>query len=152
MVITKVMEDAGVPVSNGLGIAIHLVNMFPSIPTDLAFHAMVHMLTGFVPEVYASKPWLKTNILDLMHTPPPHSDHMAMDVLHDEIIHNFGGVPRVATVHLLTASVAVPSEDDCLGGQKGEVGARDGTAKSPLHFSPTQHSPGRHSQTQSPSP
>ena len=97
-VVTKVMEDASAPVSNGLGIAICLVNMLPSILTDLAFHTMVPMLTSFMPEMYASKPWLKTNILDLMHTPPPHSDHMAMDVLRDKIIPNFGGVPRAATV------------------------------------------------------
>ena len=81
MVVTRIMEDAGAPASNGLGIAICLVDMLPTIPADLAFHTTVPMLTSFVLEVYASKPWLKTNILNLTHTPPPHSDHMAMDVL-----------------------------------------------------------------------
>ena len=116
--------------------------------TDLAFHSAVPILTGFVP-VYASKPWLKTNILDLMHTPPPFSNCMAMDVLCDEIIHNLGGAPRAATVHLPTATVAMPSDDDCLGGQEGEVGASDGTTKSPC----TSHTPcSLGSQTPSPSP
>ena len=110
MVVTKVMEDVGAPMSNGLGIAFCLVDMLPSIPTYLAFHAMVPMLTSFALEVYANKPWLKTNILDLMHTPPPLSDRMAMDVLQDKIIHNLGGVPRATTVHLPTATVSVPSD------------------------------------------
>ena len=81
MVVTKVMEDAGAPMSNGLGITIHLVDMLPSILANLAFHATVPMPTTFTLEVYASKLWLKTNILDLMHTLPPHSDCMAMDLL-----------------------------------------------------------------------
>ena len=86
-----------------------------------------------------------------MHTSPPHSDCMAMDVLCDEIIHNLGGAPKAATVHLPTASVAMPSVDDCLGGQAGEVSAGDGTSKSPC-TSHTPHSPCRCSQTWSPSP
>ena len=87
-VVTRVMEDAGAPVSNGLGIAIHLVDMLPTILAYLAFQTIAPMLTSFAPEVYASKPWLKTNILNLMHTPTPHSNCMAMDVLCDEIVHN----------------------------------------------------------------
>ena len=144
------MEDAGSPVSNGLGIAIHLVDMLPTILANLAFHTIAPMLTSFPPEVYASNPWLKTNILNLMHTPPPHSDHMAMDVLHDEIVCNLGGAPRPVTEHFPIAMAAIPSID-YLGGQEGEVGAEDGTTKSPC----ASHSPcslGRHSQTPSPSP
>ena len=148
-VVTGVMEDAGVPVCNGLGIAIHLVDMLPSILANMAFHTLVPMLTSIAPEVYASKPWLKANVLDFMHTLPPHSNCMAMEVLCDEIVHSMGGVPKVATEYFAVATFAM-SSGDYLGGQEGDVGARDGTTKS-LHVSHTPHSPGRHSQSQSPS-
>ena len=114
----------------------------------MAFHTLAPMLTGIVPDVYASKPWLKTNVLDLMHTSPPHSDCMAMDLLHDEIVHNMGGAQKVATKCFTVATVAM-SSDDYLGGEEGGVGAGDGTAKSP-HVSHTPHSQARHSQSQSP--
>ena len=97
MVVTRVMEDHGAPVSNGLGITICLVDMLPTVLVDLAFHTIVPMLTGFTLEEYASKPWLKTNILNLMHTLTPHCKCMAMDVLCDEIVCNLGGVPKVVT-------------------------------------------------------
>ena len=48
--------------------------MLPTIPIHLAFHTAILMLTGFTPEVYASRPWLKMNIMDLTHMPPPQSD------------------------------------------------------------------------------
>ena len=144
MVVTRIMEDAGVLASNGLGIAIHLVDMLPTIPADFTFHTTAPVLTSFIPEVYASKPWLKTNILNLTHTLPPHSDCMAMDVLCDEIICNLGGAPRAATAHLPMATVAVPSSDDYLVGQEGEVGAGEHYTKSPCVFH-TPHSLGRHS-------
>ena len=149
MVVTRIMEDAGAPVSNGLRIATCLVNMLPTIPANLAFCTTVPMLTGFTLEVYASKPWLKTNILDLTCTPPPHSDHMAMDVLRNKIVRNLGGGPRAATAPLPTATVSVPPDDAYLGGQEGEVDTRDGTTKSPSYVSPTPHFLGRHSWTQS---
>ena len=65
--VIKVMEDAGEPVSNGLGIAVHLVDMLPTIPIHLASDSSPPGLTGFMPEVYAAWPWFKTDVLDLMH-------------------------------------------------------------------------------------
>ena len=52
-VVVKVMEDAGKPVADGLGIAMHLVDMLPTIMIHLAFHSSTSGLTGFVPEIYA---------------------------------------------------------------------------------------------------
>ena len=37
MVVLKVMDDAGKPAADGLGITMHLVDMLPTIPLDLAF-------------------------------------------------------------------------------------------------------------------
>ena len=75
-VMTKVMQDTGVPVSNGLGITVFLVDMLPTIPIYLAFHSTMPMLTGFMLEVYASRPWLRMNIMDVMYTPPLQSDQI----------------------------------------------------------------------------
>ena len=144
------MEDAGVPMSDGLGIVVHLVDMLPTILIHLAFHSTMLMLTSFALEVYASRPWLRMNIMDLMHTPPLQSDQMALDVLREEIINNLGGAPKAAKVVEPMACFSVPSLSS-VGGQAGEVGTGDGTAKSPC----TSHTPcslGRHSQTQSLSP
>ena len=143
MIVTRIMEDAGAPVSNGLVIAICLLNMLPTPLVNMAFNGAVPMLTGFAPEVYASWPWLRTNSLNLMHTPPPHIDRMAMDVLWDEIVHQLGSGPRVATVQFPTATVSMPANHAYSGGKEGEVGARNGTTKSVLHVSPTSHSPVR---------
>ena len=54
MVVTGVMEDTGVPVSHGLGIAIHLVDSLPSIPADMVFHTLAPLLTSIGLEVYAN--------------------------------------------------------------------------------------------------
>ena len=71
------MEDAGAPTSNGLGIAVGLVDMLPTILIHVAFHTATPMLTSFALEVYAGWPWLRMNIMDLMLMPPPQSDRMA---------------------------------------------------------------------------
>ena len=46
-VMTKVMKDAGTPVSDGLGITVCLVDMLPTIPIHLAFQSAMPMLTRF---------------------------------------------------------------------------------------------------------
>ena len=130
------MEDTGVPVSNDLVIAIHLLNMLPILPANLAFHTTVPILTGFMPEVYASKLWLRTSSLNLTHTPPPHRECMAMEVLWEKIVRHLGDGPRVATSWVPTATVSIPPHHAYSSGQEGEVGARDGTTKSPLCVSP----------------
>ena len=49
--IWMVMEDAGKPTADGLGIAMYLVDMLPTILLHLAFHSSTPGLTGFRPEV-----------------------------------------------------------------------------------------------------
>ena len=51
MVVLKVMEDAGKPAADGLGIAMRLVDMPPSIPLHLTFQSAVPGLTRFAPQV-----------------------------------------------------------------------------------------------------
>ena len=93
-VILKVMEDTGTSVSKGLGIAVHLVDMLPTIPIHLAFHSSTPGLTSFMPEVYATRPWFRTDILDLTHMPPLQSDRKALDVLCEEIVKNMCGASK----------------------------------------------------------
>ena len=70
-VVMKVMEDAGKPTADDLGITMHLVDMLPTMPLHLAFHSSTPGLTGFMPEVYATQHWSRTDILDFSHMPPP---------------------------------------------------------------------------------
>ena len=149
-VMLKVMDDTGTPSSNGLGIAVHLVDMLPTIPIHLAFHMVTLMLTSFTPEVYAGWPWLRTNIMDLMHTPPPQSDWMVLDVLCEEIINNLSGTSNAAKVVEPTACFSVPSLST-VGGKAGKVSTGNSTAKIPCD-SHVPCSLGQHSQTQSRSP
>ena len=51
MVVMKVMEDTAKPTADGLGIALHLVDMLPTILLQLASHLSTPGLNSFVPEV-----------------------------------------------------------------------------------------------------
>ena len=73
-------------VMDGLGIAMHLMDMLPTIPLHLTFQSAVPGLTGFAPEVYAARPKSRTDILDFSHVPPLQSNWKAIDVLHEEMI------------------------------------------------------------------
>ena len=53
-VVTQVMEDTGKSVADSLGIALHLVDMLPTIPLQLAFNTATAGLIGCTPEVYAA--------------------------------------------------------------------------------------------------
>ena len=70
MVVLKVMEDARKPVADGLGIAMHLVDMLLTIPLHLTFQSAVPELTRFAPEVYAAQSKSRTDILNFSHAPP----------------------------------------------------------------------------------
>ena len=140
-VVIKVMEDAGEPVSSGLGIAVHLVDMLPIIPIHLAFHPSTLGLTSFVPEVYAAWPWFKTDVLDLTHTPPLQSDRKVLDVLCEEIIKNMGGASKTAKVVEPAACFSM-APMSTIGGKAGKVSTSDGPAKDP-RVSHTPHSPGQ---------
>ena len=105
------MEDAGTPTNKCLGIAKHLIEMLPNIPVHLAFHSTVPMVMGFMPEMYTSRPWLKSNLMDIMQTPPLHKDCKALDVLCEEIIKNIGDALQVRNVHPPMACLSVPLLD-----------------------------------------
>ena len=90
-VVMKVMEDAGKPMADGLGITMHLVDMLPTILLHLAFQSATPGLTRFTPEVYAAQPKSRMDILDFSHVPPPQSDWKVLDVLCEEIVKNVCG-------------------------------------------------------------
>ena len=96
-------EDAGSPANTSLDIALHLLDMLPTLNGNITFNAAAPILTGFMPEVYASLPWLSLSSLDLTHTPPPQNDWMAMDMLKDEIIHHIEATATKATIQLPTS-------------------------------------------------
>ena len=68
------MEDMGKSMVDGLGITLHLVDMLPTIPLQLAFNKATAALIGCTPEVYAAQPKTRTDGLDFSHTPPPGSN------------------------------------------------------------------------------
>ena len=49
-VVRRVMESAGKSVADGLGIALHLVDMLPTIPLQLTFNTVTAGLPGYTPE------------------------------------------------------------------------------------------------------
>ena len=65
-VVHWVMESAGKSMADGLGIALHLVDMLPTIPLQLTFNTVTARLPGCTPEAHA-------------HAPPPGTDRGADD-------------------------------------------------------------------------
>ena len=55
-VVIHVMEKAGKSVADSLGITLHLVDMLPTIPLQLAFNTTTAGLPGCVPEIYTVRP------------------------------------------------------------------------------------------------
>ena len=149
-VIVKVMEDAGTPTGDILGIAVCLVDMLPTIPIHLAFHSSTAGLTGFVPEVYATRPWFRMDVLDLSHMPPLQSNWKALDVLCEEIIKNMGGASKMTKTVEPAACFAV-APLSIIGGKACRVSTGDGPTNSPC-ASRASHSLGWHSRTRSWSP
>ena len=85
-VVSQVMEKAGKSAADGLGIALHLVDMLPTIPLQLAFNTATAGLFRCTPEVYAVQPMMGTDGLDFSYAPPPGSNQNAMTVLGKEIL------------------------------------------------------------------
>ena len=85
-VVIQVMEKAGKYVADSLGITLHLVDMLPTIPLQLAFNTATARLPRCAPEVYAVQSTMGTNGLDFSYTSPPGSDQNAMTVLAEEIL------------------------------------------------------------------
>ena len=68
-VVTQVMEDAAKSMADGLGITLHLVDMLPTIPLQLAFNTATAVLIGCTPKVYAAQPKMRTDGLDFLTHP-----------------------------------------------------------------------------------
>ena len=146
-VVLKVMEDAGKPMADGLGITMHLVDMLPTIPLDLAFKSAVPALTGFASEVYAAWPKSRMDLLDFCHTPPPQSDWRVLHVLCEEIPRSaHGPTDKVKAIQpSLLWSVANVST---IGVKAAEAGAGNGPSTSQCTsyslVACTSHSPVAH--------
>ena len=135
-VVTKLMEDAGKPMADGLGITMHLVDMLPTIPLQLAFHSSTPGLTGFMPEVYAAWPKSRTDILDFSHVPPLQSSQKVLDLLHEEIVKNVHGTTEKEKAVQATWLMSMANVST-IGVKAAEVGAGDGPTSSPC----ASHSP-----------
>ena len=122
MVVLKVMEDAGKPTADGLGIAMRLVDMLPTIPLHLTFQSAVPGLTRFAPEVYAAQPKSRTDILDFSDAPPLQSDQKAIDVLCEEIFKNACGTTDKVKAIQPTWLLSVANVST-IGVKAAEVGA-----------------------------
>ena len=152
-VVMKIMEDAGKPVADGLGITLHLVDMLPTILLQLTFNMAMPGLASFAPEVYAALPKSRMDLLDFSYTPPPKSKWNAMSVLHEEVVKNVHGTTdEKAVPPTWLLSVAPVSS---IGVKSVKAGGSDGPTSSPhVPGSPAAHtsqSPTPHT-SQSPTP
>ena len=123
-VVIKLMEDAGKPAADGLGIALCLVDMLPTIPIHLAFHSL-----------------------------PLQSNRKVLDVLCEEIVKNVHGATET-TKAVDSTWLMTMSNVSTIGVKAVEVGASDGPTSSPhTSRSPSWHSqtrsqsPQHHSQS-----
>ena len=95
-VVSQVMEDASKSVADGLGITLHLVDMLPTIPLQLAFNTATAGLLRCAPKVYAAQPKTRMDSLPFSHAHPPGSDRDAMAILCKEILKSAHGTKEKA--------------------------------------------------------
>ena len=93
---SQVMENAGKSMADGLEIALHLVNMLPTISLQLAFNTATAGLPGCAPEVYAVLLQMGTDGLDFSYAPPPGSGRDVMTLLGKEILKSTRGTEEKA--------------------------------------------------------
>ena len=137
-VVMKVMEDAGKPMADGLGITLHLVDILPTILLQLAFKMATPGLTSFVPEVYAAWSKSRTDLLDFSYVPPLKSEQNAMSVLCEEIVKDAHGMAEEKAIQptWLMSMANVSS----IGVKAVETGGSDGpTSSSCTSCSPVAH-------------
>ena len=82
-VVNRVMESAGKSSADGLGIALHLVDMLPTIPLQLTFNTVTAGLPRCTPKAHA-------------HASPLSTDQGAMTVLGKEILKGACGAEEKA--------------------------------------------------------
>ena len=120
----KVMEDAGKPVADGLGITLCPVDVLSTILLQLAFHSATPGPTGFRPEVHAARPKSRMDTLDFSHMPPLQSDQKAIDVLCEEIIKNACGTTEEKAIQ--PTRLMSMANVSTIGVKAAETGAGDG--------------------------
>ena len=105
-VVSQVMEKAGKSTADGLGIALHLVDMLPTVPLQLAFNTATAGLFGCTPKVYAVQPIMGTDGPCFSHAPPLGSDQNAMTILSEEILKSTHSIEEKAAqpTWLMTAA------------------------------------------------
>ena len=152
-VVMKVMEDAGKPMADGLRITLHLVDMLPTVPLQLAFNTATLGLTGFAPEVYAAWPNSRMDLLDFSHAPPPRNNQNMMTVLHEEIIKMHMVLQKEKAIQP-TWLMSITNVST-ISVRAAETGGSDGPSSSPcMSHSPVMcasHSPVTHA-SHSPAP
>ena len=129
-VVLKVMEDAGKPMADGLGIAMHLVDMLPTIPLHLSFQSAVPGLTGFASEIYAARPKSQDGYFGFLSCMPPlQSNQRVMHVLCEEIVKNACGTTNKVKAIQPTWLLSMANVST-IGVKAAEAGAGDGPTTS----------------------
>ena len=149
----KVMEGAGKPTADGLGISLHLVDMLPTILLQITFNIATQGITSFALEVYAALPKSRTDLLDFSYVPALKSEQYVMSVLHEEIAKDTHGMTEEKTVPPTWLMSVAPMAS--ISVKAVETDGGDGLTCS-LHTSrsPTQQASGAlvpHSPSKSPS-
>ena len=67
-VVRRVMESAGKSAADGLGVALHLVDMLPTIPLQLTFNTVTAGLLGHTPKAltYASQRSIDRGVMTVL--------------------------------------------------------------------------------------
>ena len=144
-VVMRIMEDAGKPMADGLGITLHLVDMVPTIQHQLTFHMATLGLASFAPEVYAALPKSRTDLLDFSYVPPLKSEQNVMSVLQKEVVKNVYGTTEEKAVPPTWLLSVVPMSSISVKAVKAS--GSDGPTSSPcVPGSPAAHT------SQSPTP
>ena len=102
-VVRRVMESAGKSAADGLGVALHLVSMLPTIPLQLTFNTVTAGPLGHTPKAltYASQSSIDRGAMsvlreELIREPPSAKDEVMQVVWHVTAADT--GSLRVATV------------------------------------------------------
>ena len=126
----------------------HLIEMLPTIPLQLAFHSVMPGLTGFMHQKCMLPNLRLISWISLMCTPPLQSDQRVLDVLCDEIMKNACMVQLRRMKEVEPTWMMTVANVSTIGTKAVKDGAGNGPMSSP-HVSCT---PDQCSWTKSPSP
>ena len=108
-VVHRVMESAGKSAGDGLGIALHLVSMLPTIPLQLAFNIVTAEPPGYTPRAltYASQDSIDHGVMAIL------SEELTRDPAraHDQVMQASARVTVAGTVSTRFATVEGTGDD-----------------------------------------